>query len=275
MLDSNLNTLDVSIVVYGHSKNEIFDVVSSLLVSCDSSFLTEVNVYIADNKGDFDFKSFRLLVESVDVKLKYAVNFLTLDQNPGYGAANNRCIEIGDGYYHLVLNPDVIFEKDSMTHALELIKCTQDNILVSPKIVDEEQGVISGIKRYPSILVLSLRFMNNEFLNGLFSKKLRDYECRDLLEADEPASVEIATGCCMLLRKKHLIEIGSFDDRYFLYFEDFDLSIRLRRLGKLVYCPGFVVSHFGGHTGKKGFKHISYFLKSMLGFFYQHGVKVF
>ncbi len=77
----------------------------------------------------------------------------------------------------------------------------------------------------------------------------------------------------MMCRKKDLIEVCGFDEDFFLYFEDFDLSLRLGEKGTIYYNPNFVIKHFGGNTGKKGVKHISFFLRSMVRFFHKHGIK--
>ena len=59
----------------------------------------------------------------------------------------------------------------------------------------------------------------------------------DLSEKEPSVDIPITSGCFMLLRSESLIEIGGFDERYFLYFEDFDLSLRLGKKGKLAYLP--------------------------------------
>ncbi|WP_434356121.1 glycosyltransferase family 2 protein [Parasalinivibrio latis] len=268
------DSLDVSIVVYGHSEQEIFDVVSSLLISCDSTSLNFVKIFIADNKGEFNFTVFKGLVRNIPIKIKYDTSYIRLEKNLGYGVANNRCIKSGSGFFHLVLNPDVIFKRSSMANGIDILKSSSENILVSPKILDSNKNVVSGIKRHPSLLVLILRFFDSSFLNGLFSNRLKRYECRDILEIDRPAYVTIASGCCMLTKKSFLLKSNGFDEKYFLYFEDFDLSLRLSKLGKLVYSPDFKVIHYGGHTGKKGIKHIFYFLNSMNRFFNTYGLKI-
>jgi len=68
---------------------------------------------------------------------------------------------------------------------------------------------------------------------------------------------------------------GGFDPRYFLYFEDFDWSVRLNRVTKTAYVPAVQIGHHGGGAAKKGFKHIYYFVKSALRFYRRHGWKWF
>ena len=78
-------------------------------------------------------------------------------------------------------------------------------------------------------------------------------------------------GCFLLVEARTLKAVNGFDERYFLYFEDFDLSIRIGKLGKLAYVPGVRITHSGGHTASKGLWHIWNFLISGIRFFSTHG----
>jgi len=93
----------------------------------------------------------------------------------------------------------------------------------------------------------------------------------DLSEKEPSADIPITSGCFMLLRSESLAEIGGFDERYFLYFEDFDLSLRLGKKGKLAYLPAMRIQHGGGSAGSKGFKHFKMFTRSGVRFFNTYG----
>ena len=94
---------------------------------------------------------------------------------------------------------------------------------------------------------------------------------RDLSEANLTERILLISGCFMLVDTKVLQEVGGFDERYFLYFEDFDLSLRIGILGGLVHSPNVRITHEGGNTAKKGAIHIWYFIKSGIRFFNKHG----
>ena len=81
----------------------------------------------------------------------------------------------------------------------------------------------------------------------------------------------LASGCFMLLRAHSLATVGGFDERYFLYFEDFDLSLRLAQLGEVQYLPEMQIIHHGGYAARKGWRHIAMFLRSGIRFFQDHG----
>jgi len=97
---------------------------------------------------------------------------------------------------------------------------------------------------------------------------------RAITEAGEISDVEIISGCFMLCRTELLHRIGGFDPKYFLYFEDFSLSLELGKLARLVYLPEMSIEHFGGNASGKGWKHIKSFMKSAVIFFNSYGWKV-
>jgi GT2 family glycosyltransferase len=78
----------------------------------------------------------------------------------------------------------------------------------------------------------------------------------------------------MLCRTDALKAVQGFDDKYFLYFEDFALSIKLREIGKISYLSSMKIQHFGGEASRKGLKHIYYFLSSAFKFYQEFGWKI-
>jgi hypothetical protein len=79
----------------------------------------------------------------------------------------------------------------------------------------------------------------------------------------------------MLFKSKSFASLGGFDAGYFLYFEDFDLSLKAGALGMSAYFPQMRVKHGGGGAGKKGFLHIRYFVASALRYFRRNGLRIF
>jgi hypothetical protein len=85
----------------------------------------------------------------------------------------------------------------------------------------------------------------------------------------------VMSGCCMLVRRKAIDATGGFDPKFFLYFEDFDWSVRLSKVTKTVYLPAFRVVHHGGGAAHKGWKHIGWFVSSAFRFYNKHGWRFF
>jgi GT2 family glycosyltransferase len=99
---------------------------------------------------------------------------------------------------------------------------------------------------------------------------------RGITEEKVVQGVPIASGCFMLLRRAAFDAVGGFSPQFFLYFEDFDLSIRLRQAGwEIAYLPSMVITHYGGNAAKKGLAHIRMFVSSAVLFFNLHGWRLY
>ena len=146
-----------------------------------------------------------------------------------------------------------------------------DVVLVAPR-VDGEDGTREFLcRRYPSVLVLLLRAFAPGFIRRRFVERLDSYEMRDVCSGESSAEVILASGCFMLIRGDAFAAAGGFDERYFLYFEDYDLSMRLAGLGKLRFQPAMAIVHHGGYAASKGLRHIGLFVRSGCRFFNQYG----
>jgi hypothetical protein len=126
-------------------------------------------------------------------------------------------------------------------------------------------------KRYPSVLVLGLRGFGPAFLRRWFRRVLDRYEMRDLPDDAPTSPIPIASGCFMLCRRQPLAAIGGFSPEYFLYFEDFDLSLRFAEHAALAYVPTVRIRHAGGDAAGKGWDHRRMFIRSGVTFFRRHG----
>jgi GT2 family glycosyltransferase len=108
----------------------------------------------------------------------------------------------------------------------------------------------------------------------LFARRLARYEMRDLInEKDIVWDPPIVSGCFMLFRTSVLKKLAGFDTRYFLYFEDYDLSLRAHDVARVVYAPAVRVLHHGGGAARKGSGHIRMFVASAYKFFSRFGWK--
>lgn len=191
--------------------------------------------------------------------------------NIGFGRAHNLAIRLLDSDYHLVLNPDVDLAPDSLSKGLDYLIAHPETALVAPRLIDDNGNPQFGCKRFPSVLDFLLRGFAPAFVKRHFARRLARYEMRDLSDEIVTPDVPIVSGCFMLFRTSALQEINGFDERYFLYFEDFDISIRVRAYGLIAYLPTMQVLHHGGNSAQKGLGHILMFTRSGLRFFHSHG----
>jgi GT2 family glycosyltransferase len=145
--------------------------------------------------------------------------------------------------------------------------------MITPWAVDGNGERQYLCKQYPAILDLLLRGFAPKPLRKLFAKRLARYELRGVTENEPVTDVTIASGCFMFLRRSVLQTVGFFDPRYFLYFEDFDLSLRVARASTITYLPNVRIVHHGGGAAEKALRHVFLFARSALTFFRTHSWK--
>ncbi len=191
--------------------------------------------------------------------------------NIGYGRGHNLSINKAQSHCHLILNPDVTLQPESLAEGLEFMIHNPEVVALSPAVADGEGHKQYVCKRYPCVLDFVLRGFAPTAVRRLFATRLARYEMRDLSEREPSTDIPIISGCFMLFRSAALRSVGGFDERYFLYFEDFDLSLRVHALGSLAYLPSMHIVHLGGNSARKGLRHIGMFARSGLRFYNSHG----
>jgi hypothetical protein len=194
--------------------------------------------------------------------------------NLGYGCANNLVLGRLDSDFHLVMNPDVELDRDAIAAAIAAMDADASIGIVAPQVRGTRGEVQYLCKRYPSVWVLFLRGFAPAFVRAAFAKSLDDYEMRDLVGDRAVAPVPLASGCFMLVRGPQFARLGGFDPRFFMYFEDYDLSLRVGRESKVAYVPQARIVHHGGEASRKGLRHVLWFLASARRFFATHGWKI-
>ena len=269
-------SLSISVVCYNSGEQELRALIASLLASLrvleSSTPLSSVAISLVDNSEDHNvnldiFGPYAEELDSLGVELK----LLQGQGNVGYGSAHNLVIRKSDADYHLILNPDVAVKDDCLSAGIAYLETNEDVALASPYAENAMGQKQYLCKRYPSIFTFLVRGFVPTALRGIFRRRLALFEMRDLSEAASADDVTIASGCFMLCRTDKLNAIRGFDENYFLYFEDFDLSLRLARVGKIAYVPAMKIRHSGGHSASKGWRHIEMFVRSGTRFFNTHG----
>ncbi len=264
-------SLSISLVLYQTDFGVLKRVLHSLSDAVDrlqQRFDCDVKLIVVDNSADNTMSVTKKNIQNVWLK---PFMFIPLSQNVGFGVAHNLAVEQSDSEFHLILNPDAILAVDALLNGILFLQNNSQVVLVSPYAEWETQQRQYLCKNYPSVLDLLLRGFAPDFIKQYFKGRLARYELRGITEQSELVSVPIVSGCFMLLRRVTFNQVNGFSTAYFLYFEDFDLSIRLSKLGHLAYVPSVKIIHLGGNAGKKGWKHILLFVRSMATFFNTHG----
>lgn len=168
------------------------------------------------------------------------IDYVRLETNVGFAAGCNlgakRALHLGAEFL-LFLNNDTITESDFLGPLLESFSLKRDLGIVSPLIRRAER---------PEEI---------EFAGGFISYPVGRFRARRLpLPGEELLQVcDYASGCCMLVSRRALEQVGLFDENFFAYFEDTDISIRARDKGFTVACRvDTSVTHFGSATTRSG-----------------------
>ena len=256
--------LTISIVIYKSDKNQLLETLDSLVLACNKSKIYNYRIYLINNDRFFPEYLNKINLKNLDI--------LDGHGNIGYGAGHN-LISNNIGKYHLVLNPDVILDEKSILNSIKRMEEHPNIGLITPNTKNEYNKRQFIVKAYPSILIFFLRAINNKFLNKLFSKKLMNYECHNL-NYKTLNKVIFCGGCFMFFRSNVFKQIKGFDEKYFLYFEDMDISYRSNLISENIYDPEVKITHFGGNASRKGLSHWKYFILSLLIFFKKYGWKI-
>jgi len=189
------------------------------------------------------------------------VTLISNPQNVGFSKANNQGIKAAGSDYILFLNPDTIVYPGALEILLQVIKSQKNVGGVSPALLygDNKYQVSFGGKRdfFPEMLQ---KFCLNSFYRG----RLKSYK-------NQRKAVWLS-GACLLTSKDVLDEVGSFDEKFFLYYEDIDLCIRITQTGRvLLFLPEAKIFHYGGvSTQKQKTKNRFFYRQSQLYYYRKH-----
>jgi GT2 family glycosyltransferase len=268
--------LSVSVVVYRSDIRMLCRTFASVRSACGRlherwGYIPQ-HLYIVDNGGisDRDIAGLRFFL--VDQGIAHTV--LRGHGNIGYGRGHNLAIARARSRYHLVLNPDVDVDRDALVNAIEYLEEHREVGLVAPRIDDDNEGIQYLCRRYPTVLDLFVRGFLPRGVRRFFAGRLGRYEMRDLINSHDVVwDPPLVSGCFMLFRTGLLRQLSGFDPRYFLYFEDYDLSLRAHELARVAYVPSVRVVHHGGGAALKGWAHIRMFIVSAFKFYNRFGWK--
>jgi len=260
--------LTISIVTFNPDFDELKKTLDSLKTALRKLAPETFSITIIDNSFSNEVVSF-LLRGYAELHIK----LIQGQGNIGFGRAHNLAIQ-HLGEFHLILNPDIQLSPDALINAITFMRANRNCGLLSPHAVWPNGQKQYLCKRYPAVFDLILRGFAPQSVRSLFSARLAHYEMQNETQNVVYWNPPIVSGCFMFFRSISLKKAGGFSDKFFLYFEDFDLSLRVRKTTDTAYVPGVRVVHAGGRASKKGFWHIKKFAQSAITFYRIHGVKL-
>jgi len=249
--------ISASIVTYKNSADALQRTIESYLAASNQSTL-----YVVDNSPTDDARSL-----CAHPSIEYIFN----STNIGYGSAHNIALKkaIEKSKYHLVLNPDVFFSADVIKELIAFMDTSPDVGLAMPKVLYPD-GRLQALRK---LLPLPHQLFARRFLNRFekMLKRINHYYEMHFVDYNTTTEAPFLSGCFMMLRTDALKNIGLFDERFFLYFEDTDLSRRMHEQYRTVYFPGVEVFHIHGRGLHKEAKLLLHSIKSGIRYFNKWG----
>ena len=222
--------LTCSIVVFNNNENTLKTAIESIL-----SIRLPIKLFIVDNSPT---RALEPLCSNYDLEYHF------VGKNLGFGKAHNLIIDKVKHDikgFHLIMNPDISFNENIIEDLFSFIDDNENIGLVMPKILNSDGSIQYNCKLLPTpIDMITRRFL--KFLPILVEKRNHKYEMR-FTGYNEIMEVPFLSGCFMLVRNEVFQKVGGFDERFFLYAEDIDLSRRIHQQYQTVFYPYVEVYH--------------------------------
>lgn len=249
------NMLTGSIVIYHNNLEEINKVINSALR------YSIFRIFLIDHGDDKEIKQ-RFLNNP---KIKYIAH-----ENLGYGSGHNiaikESIKLGADY-HVVLNPDLYWEGDVLGELVEYMDSNPDVAQVMPKVFYPDGQLQYLCKLCPSPFDLIFK----RFLPSKLTKhRLQRFQLR-FTGYKKPMNVPYLSGCFMFFRISALKDVGLFDEQFFMYPEDIDITRRMHAKYKTMFYPNVSIVHAHAAESRTNKKMLKIHIINMIKYFNKWG----
>ncbi len=255
-------TLDVSIVIVNYNVREFLQ---QCLESIDRSRHTlRYEVIVVDN--DSHDQSVPILQHKFP-----HVRFIALEENLGFGRANNIGIRQARGRYILLLNPDTLIQEDTIETMVRYMDEHPEVGISGCKVLNANGTFQMQCRRgFPSPWVSFCKLFGLQSLfprSPLFARYNQTFRSED-----ETYLIDAVIGAFMFCRREPLLDIGGFDEEFFMYGEDLDLCYRMKQAGfATAYAPLTTIVHFKGEsTRRSSINEVKWFYDAMEIFARKH-----
>ncbi len=258
--------MKLSVIIVNYNVKYFLEVCLHSLLKAAAGIDTEV-IVVDNNSSDDSCAMVRERFPSVKI--------IENKDNKGFSKANNQGVAIAKGEYILFLNPDTVMPEDFFARTLTYMDTHPEAGAIGPRLIDGKgQFAPDSKKSYPS---LSVAIFKTTGINKLFKKSayFNKYYAVHVGE-HETAAVDVLSGCCMMVRRSAMDKAGgAFDEDYFMYCEDVDLSYRIEKAGyKNIYFPEADLIHYKGEsTRKMTLSYVRIFNEALVTFVKKHYTK--
>jgi GT2 family glycosyltransferase len=252
------------VIVNWNSGEQLRDVVLS--IAREHAGLVSQVVLVDNNSADQSLA----LAEDAGRGLPFAVRVVRNSSNLGFGAACNQGAHYGQGEFVLFLNPDARLFANSLPVPLNYLRdpANASTAICGIQLLEHEGSVARSCSRFPSVSSFACEALGLTRIPRLryLGNAMAEWSHRDSREVDQ------VIGAFFFMRRAIFSALGGFDERFFVYFEEVDLSYRARQAGwRTVYLAEAQAFHAGGGTSSQvKAARLFYSLRSRLLYGFKH-----
>ena len=247
------NQIDISIIIVNYNVRYFLEQCLHSVFDACKNISTEV-IVVDNNSHDSSCE----MIEDKFPKVKLIAN----KENTGFSTANNQGVAIAKGEYVLILNPDTVVAEDTFEKILQFARATTNLGSIGVKLIDGTGNFLPESKRGIPTPKVSI--------NKLLGSNTEKYYANHILENGN-GKIDILVGAFMFMKRTVYNEVKGFDEDYFMYGEDIDLSYKILKKGySNYYFSGTKIIHYKGESTKKDLKYLNNFYGAMQIFYKKH-----
>ncbi len=255
--------MKVSIIIVNYNVRHFLQVCLDAVSRAPKSMEAEI-IVVDNHSADDSIEMVRSIFPEVIL--------LENETNLGFSKANNQGVAIAKGDYILFLNPDTVMPEDFFSEMIPYMDAHPEAGAIGPRLIDGKGAYApDGKKGFPTLSVALYKttginkiFPRSAFFNRYYAMHIGEHET---------AAVDVLSGCCMMVRRSVITELGgAFDEAFFMYCEDVDLCFRIQQAGyQNIYFPAATLIHYKGEsTRKNSFAYVRIFNDALATFVRKH-----
>ena len=236
--------IDVSVIIVNYKTSGLISNCINSIIEFTSSL--DYEIIVVDNNSEKDFQ--QKILGGIISKSVSNIHFIALEENLGFGKANNEGLKIAKGRNILFLNPDTLILNNAIKILSDFLDSRSDAGACGGNILDENQipsfsfrRIYPGIREYLDSLLMSVpsKILFGQNLEYNYSKK--------------PIKVAFIVGADLMVKYKILEETGPFDSNFFMFFEEIELCRRIKKIGyKIFSVPEALIMHLESKSFENG-----------------------
>ncbi|MEA5573374.1 glycosyltransferase family 2 protein [Calothrix sp. UHCC 0171] len=225
---------DISFIIVSHnSAKTLRGSIESCLMAVETYSSSLARVVVYDNASSDD--SPKIMNEFAQ---KYPDTFIGIQgiRNLGFARGNNQAVAASPSREYVLVNPDVVFQPETIKYLQNTLYSAPDIAIVCPKLLHLDRTLQKSIRRFPTFTYLFLKhFIGEKFLRFIYTF---DYYYAEMPQPKKAVEINWGIGAFMMISGEYIAKYGLFDERFFLYFEDVSLCVDAWQNGyRVLYQP--------------------------------------